>query len=106
VLELAELWVNSNPALAPKAEQLFRAAQCYSKNKPLERAQRGIFFALYYQGKMNEALAQSDYLIQTWPQSGQYQQLNKMVLGVLARNNKGNHLKPDTTVKQAMATCS
>jgi hypothetical protein len=105
-LELAELWVNSNPALAPNAERLFRAAQCYNKDEPLERAQRGIFFALYYQGKMNDALIQSEYLKQTWPQSAQYQRLNAMVLSVLARNNNGKNVKPNIPVKLAMATCN
>ncbi len=36
LIELANLWVNSNPQLAPNAEKLFRGAQCYYGNQPLE----------------------------------------------------------------------
>lgn len=102
MLELAELWVNSNPALAPNAEVLFRAAQCSKGNEPLEEAQSGLFFAFYYQGKMNDALRQSEYLKQTWPQEERYQRLNKMVQSVLARSGKTKALPP---TKSSMTTC-
>jgi hypothetical protein len=103
ILELAKLWVNSNPALAPNAEKLFRGAQCYKGNEPLEEAQKGLFFAFYYQGKMKEALMQSEYLKQTWPQNGQYRQLNEMTRAVLSRAGNTKALAP---IKVAMATCN
>lgn len=106
LITLAELWVNSKPDLAPKAEQLFRAAQCYNKDEPLERAQRGIFFALYYQGKKKEAWLQSEYLKQTWPESEQYRKLNDIARNVMVRSNGGKEMKQDAPVKMAMATCS
>lgn len=103
ILELAKLWVNSNPALAPNAEKLFRGAQCYKGNEPLEEAQKGLFFAFYYQGKMKEALMQSEYLKQTWPQNEQYRRFNEMTHAVLSRAGNTKALAP---IKVAMATCN
>lgn len=103
LLELAKLWVNSDPALAPNAEKLFRSAQCYEGNEPLEEAQKGLFFAFYYQGKMKEALGQSEYLKQTWPQNQQYRQFNEMTRAVLGRARDARALAP---TKVAMATCN
>ncbi|CAN5377894.1 hypothetical protein BH11PSE11_BH11PSE11_26220 [soil metagenome] len=88
MLDLGNLWVNSNPALAPNAEKLFRAAQCLRGEVPLERAQQGLFFALYYQAKMSEAFNQSQYLVKTWPNSQKYRTLNDTVRGVLEKNGK------------------
>ncbi|WP_310600112.1 hypothetical protein [Desulfobulbus sp.] len=82
---LATLWVNSNPALAPEAEKLFRNAQCRQGREPVEEAQRGLFFAFYYQGKMREALRQSEYLLQTWPDNEQYRRYNETIRAVLLR---------------------
>ena len=105
LLELAKLWVNSDPALAPKAEKLFRAAQCYKGTEPVEEAQKGIFFALYYQGKMPEALRQSEYLIQIWPENSLYQKLNEITKTVLARGKTGEKKRPPAPAKLTMATC-
>lgn len=103
ILELAKLWVNSNPALAPNAEELFRGAQCYKGNEPIEEAQKGLFFAFYYQGKMKEALRQSEYLKQTWPENGQYRQFNEMTRAALSRGGDTKALAP---IKVAMVTCN
>lgn len=86
LLRLGQLWVNSSPQLAPRAEMLFRAAQCIQGAKPLEDAQRGLFFAFYYQAKMREAYLQGQYLTQTWPQNRQYPALYDMVRSVLGRS--------------------
>lgn len=100
LLTLAKLWVNSDPALAPEAEKKFRLAQCVTGAAPLEEAQRGMFFAFYYQGKIKEALQQANYLTATWPQTAQYAELAKMSQSVLKRT--GGH--PDAT-PPTMATC-
>ncbi|MDR3630543.1 MAG: hypothetical protein P4L42_09410 [Desulfocapsaceae bacterium] len=105
LLELAKLWVNSDPALAPEAEKLFRGAQCYKGDEPLEEAQKGIFFALYYQGKMAAALRQSEYLKLTWPGNPQYQELYEMTRTVLARSNPKGGVKKHKSAKPPMATC-
>lgn len=105
-VELANLWVNSDKNLAPEAEKLFRGAQCYTGSEPLEDAQRGIFFALYYQGNVEEALRQSEYLMQTWPENAQYKDFNKMTLSVLARSNMKADTKTSAPIKLAMATCN
>lgn len=103
ILELAKLWVNSEPELAPNAEKLFRSAQCYKGSEPIEEAQRGIFFALYYQGKMKDALWQSEYLRQTWPRNEQYRQFNEMTRAALGHEGD---IKALTPTKVAMASCN
>lgn len=75
LLELGTLWVHSWPALAPNAEALFRTAQCRHGSEPLETAQRGLFFSLYFQGRLTEALSQVEWLHQHWPASDEYRQL-------------------------------
>ena len=85
ITTLGRLWVNSNPSLAPEAEKLFRDAQCRNGDKPVEDAQRGLFFAFYYQGKVREALYLSEYLQQTWPHNELYRRFNAMVRAVLLR---------------------
>lgn len=85
LLALGRLWVNSRPDLAPKAENLFRAAQCFTGEVPLEEAQRGMFFAFYFQGRMQAALQQSEYLVKTWPDVKRYRELSDMVRSVVAR---------------------
>jgi len=102
LLELGRLWVNSDPALAPNAEKLFRAAQCYQGSEPLEEAQSGLFFAFYYQGKMRDALRQSEYLRRTWPENGQYRRFNETARAVLSRAGDSNSFTPSEV---AMATC-
>ena len=102
MLALGKLWVNSNPALAPDAEKLFRGAQCYKGSEPLEEAQNGLFFALYFQGRMSEALRQIEYLAQTWPQKEQYQRLREITRGVVGR---GGEVEDQGAVKFAMASC-
>lgn len=106
LLTLGTLWVNSQPALAPRAEQLFRAAQCYAGQRPIEQAQRGIFFALYYQGKMQAATAQSEYLSTTWPENDNYRQLRSIVKSVLNRKGEAQSELVDHTTTVTMATCS
>ncbi|MBL8491362.1 MAG: hypothetical protein JNM82_11335 [Rhodocyclaceae bacterium] len=102
LVELGRLWVNSNPALAPNAEMLFRGAQCHKGNEPLEEAQKGLFFAFYYQGKLREALRQSEYLVQTWPGNEQYRKLNELTRAALARAGDAT---PPAPGKVAMASC-
>ena len=87
-IELGMLLVNAKAELAPKAEELFRRAQELSGNKPLEDAQRGIFFALYYQGRMKSALAQANLLVKNWPSVEQYSKLRQLTSDVLARTSK------------------
>jgi hypothetical protein len=106
IIELAKLWVNSSPNLAPNAEQLFLAAQCFSGSKPHEDAQKGLFFALYYQGKMNAALQQAKFLTQTWPKNQEYQSYYNMTLGVVARDKTNSASADDKSIKVAMATCT
>jgi hypothetical protein len=106
MIELATLWVNSNPKLAPNAENLFRGAQCYHGDEPLETAQRGVFFALYYQGKMKEALRQSEYLTKAWPQNEEYRKLNEMTRSVVARTKKDTDAKEPIADKLVMASCN
>jgi hypothetical protein len=105
LLELARLWVNSNPNFAQKAELLFRSAQCYNGRQPLEEAQQGIFFALYYQGKVKEAFKQSAYLVKTWPQNEKYLKLKEMTRTVLERKNKDSDIKEPDLGKLVMAGC-
>lgn len=100
LLTLAKLWVNSDPALAPEAEKKFRQAQCVVGQAPIEEAQRGLFFAFYYQGKIKEALQQANYLKTTWPQTAQYTELASMSRSVLKRT--GGHAE---TAPPTMATC-
>lgn len=103
MLQLGKLWVDSDTALAPSSEKLFRAAQCNKGLEPLEEAQRGLFFAFYYQGKMRDALRQSEYLKQAWPKNEQYQRLNEMTRTVLSRAGDSKALAPS---KVAMVTCN
>lgn len=96
LLELAELWVNSRPDLANKAEKLFHEAQCYSGPNPLEEAQNGLFFALYYQGKMLEAYEQAVFLHQTWATNPRYGSFVTMTSNNLKKN------KPDMALPEPM----
>lgn len=75
LLELGQLWVYSWPALAPNAEMLLRSAQCHHGDEPLEPAQRGLFFALYFQNRLGEAARQIEYLRSTWPAREEYTRL-------------------------------
>ena len=86
---LGSLWVHSDPSLAAKAEGLFRAAQCFKGKEPIERAQAGMFFALYYQGKVIEAYRQSEFLVSNWPKDEKYRILNETTRDVLARSAAG-----------------
>lgn len=97
LLDMGRLLVNSRPELAPDAEKLFLTSQCAHGNKPLEEAQRGLFFALYYQGRMAEALRQANYLATIWPKETQYQKLVDMTNSVIGRaNESGTPLAPLT----------
>lgn len=102
LIGLGSLWVNSNQSLAPQAEELFRAAQCYTGGEPLEEAQNGLFFAFYYQGKMLDAYRQTEFLLKTWPKNEKYQRLNETTLEVLTRKDNG---KPPVSADIAMVTC-
>jgi hypothetical protein len=107
LLDLGTLWVHSWPALAPNAEALLRTAQCYHGSQPLEVAQRGVFFALYFQGKVREAARQADYLQRTWPGRDEYARLQEMVLSVLARQDRdaGTSPAPADSNPPVMASC-
>lgn len=102
LIGLGSLWVNSNQSLAPQAEELFRAAQCYTGREPLEEAQNGLFFAFYYQGKMLEAYRQTEFLLKTWPKNENYRRLNETTLEVLTRKDNG---KSPVSADIAMVTC-
>lgn len=99
ILALATLWVNSRPDLAGKAELLFRAAHCNLGDKPLEEAQRGLFFAFYYQGKFVDAWRQAQYLTHTWPEQKNYATL--LDLGRNAAQKQGA-----AAPQVAMTTCT
>ena len=101
LLELGELWVNSDGSLAAGAEKLFIAAQCYTGKQPLEIAQRGIFFALYYQGRLQEAYAQVTFLAETWPDQQIYKHLQAMTQSVIERSEA----KPLLPEILAMTSC-
>lgn len=103
ILALGHLWVNSRPDLAKNAEELFRAAQCYTGEAPLEAAQNGLFFALYYQGKLKEAYDQAQFLKHNWPNDPAYGSLVETVRSVLQK--KGERL-PEEPTRYAMATCA
>ena len=100
ILALATLYINSNIELAPKAELLFRAAQCYSDPTPNESAQSGLFFAYYYQGNIALAYRQAALLKKLWPNNG-YEELFNMAGDVLNRRNES---LPDTSTLVA-ASC-
>ena len=102
ILALAHLWVNSRPDLAKNAEELFRAAQCNMGEKPLEEAQNGLFFAVYYQGRIKEAYSQAQFLKQTWPNNPEYGTLLDTARSVLVK--KGERL-PEEPIHSALAGC-
>ena len=87
LLLLANHWVNSEISFAPKAEKLYLAAQCYHGVEPLEEAQRGFFFALYYQGKIQDAVRQAKYLADTWSETPEYKTLFSMTRDILAKKH-------------------
>ncbi|MBC7952881.1 MAG: hypothetical protein H7Z12_13820 [Rhodospirillaceae bacterium] len=91
ILGLANMWVNSSPDYAPRAENLFRAAQCLHENVPLEEAQRGLFFAFYYQGRIEDAGRQAEFLAAQWPNVQMYRKLDEMAASVLERQGKSRH---------------
>lgn len=101
LLTLADLWVNSRPDLAGKAESLYRAAQCAAGDKPLEGAQRGLFFAFYYQGKVFDAWRQADFLRRSWPDLALYGTL--LEIGAKATGKQGAAPEP---AQAAMIACS
>jgi len=73
--------------------------------QPLKEAQQGIFFALYYQGKVKEAFKQSAYLVKTWPQNEQYLKLKEITRTVLGRSKKDSDIKEPDPSKLIMASC-
>lgn len=87
ILDLANLYVNSNPDLAPKAELLYKGAQCFLDPEPEEKAQRGLFFAYFYQGELDLAYKQTLVLNKLWPKNG-YEKLVDMSTSVLKRKNE------------------
>jgi hypothetical protein len=88
LIELGQLYVNSYPQLAPRAEQLFERAQTAHGQTPLEDAQRGLFFAYYYQGQIDKASAQAESLVAHWPANAGYRRLQDMVISVKNRAAK------------------
>ena len=44
-----------------------------------------MFFALYYQGKMQDAFREATYLAKTWPKNEQYQRLRDTTSAVARR---------------------
>lgn len=104
LLDLGTLWVHSWPALAPNAESLLRTAQCHHGAQPLEVAQRGVFFALYFQGKVREAVQQIDYMQQVWPEHDEYTRLGEMAHADLGRIGTGLHQVGPVSVRSGPAT--
>jgi tetratricopeptide (TPR) repeat protein len=102
ILNLANLWVNSRPDLAKNAENLFRAAQCNAGVEPLEEAQRGLFFALHYQGRFAEAYTQAQFLAKRWPEVTAYGGFLDMERSVLSRKGEA---PPETPSQPVLATC-
>jgi len=90
LLALGRLYINSSPERAPRAEVLFNRAQAASGPAPLEEAPRGLFFAYYYQGQIDKALRQTEFLVATWPKVEVYGEIHRMVLEVKNRDNKKN----------------
>ena len=88
ILDLGNLWVNSNPMNAPRAEKAFLAAQCLHGTVPPEEAQRGLFFAYYYQGRMQDAKERTAFLRAHWPDEKVYQEMDDNTAEVLKRNNE------------------
>ena len=86
LLGLGTMLVNTNPTYAGDAKALFLSAQCYHGKEPLEEAQRGLFFANYYMGKLPEAKERSRYLVKQWPDNATYRKLDGIVDAVLARS--------------------
>jgi tetratricopeptide (TPR) repeat protein len=102
LLALGQLWVNGRRAFSEKAERLFREAQCHLGDTPLEEAQRGLFFALYNQGKIREATSQAQYLHQTWPANQAYASF--VEFGRMDLDKKGEPA-PEPPNQLASATC-
>ncbi len=106
LLTLGRLLVNSTPEFAPEAEKLFRAAQCVHGERPLAEAQSGLFFALYYQGKMAEALGRAHLLVSTWPQDQQYQRLYDTARAVVERTMSPEVLRDTLAVPVQPEDCA
>lgn len=87
-LSLAQLYVNTSPEYAGKAEKLFLEAQKLYGEKPLYDAYEGLFFAYYYQGKMKEALTDIESAAKQWPQDEKIASLHKVINEVMARGGK------------------
>lgn len=95
IQELGNLYVNTGPEFSERAINLFLAAQCLSGEVPNEVAQRGLFFALYYQGKIPEAYKQLQILNKYWPNNDNYTHLEKMMWDRFAKAiNSSNLQKP------------
>jgi hypothetical protein len=105
LLVLGRLWVNSRPDMAPEAEKIFLTAQCGHGPEPLEEAQRGLFFSLYYQGKMVDALRQANYLATTWPKKAQYQEMAEMTRSVLERAKESDKPRKPLTSPPGLEDC-
>jgi tetratricopeptide (TPR) repeat protein len=103
---LGSHWVNSHLELAPNAEHLFIAAQCYQGTELLEDAQRGLFFALYYQGKTEQAAKQAKFLADTWPQVSAYKTLFETALGVLEKKNPTKAKEIKDTPAKSLISCA
>lgn len=93
ILDLANMWVNSGPEKAPRAEKLYRAVQCLHDAKPVEEAQRGLFFAFFYQGLIEEAKRQAEFLVAQWPEVKIYRDLDGIAGSALER--QGTPRRPD-----------
>ena len=105
LLLLGTHWVNSEISLALKAEKLFLAAQCFHGTEPLEEAQRGLFFALYYQGKIKEATEQAQFLKQQWANESAYKQLYNMALGVLSKKSPEQAIQLEHNTPKSQMVC-
>lgn len=102
---LANHWVNSEISFAAKAEKLYIAAQCYHGDEPLEEVQRGLFFAFYYQGKMQKAAKQAKFLSDKWSKTPEYKTIADMALEVLAKKHPVEAKKIKDNVSKTMISC-
>jgi tetratricopeptide (TPR) repeat protein len=103
---LANHWVNSEIGFASRAEKLYIAAQCYHGDEPLEEVQRGLFFAFYYQGKIQEAAKQARFLTDKWSEIPEYKTLSSMALEVLAKKHLAEAKKISGSSPKTMISCT
>lgn len=79
LLGLGFLYVNTNLKLAPQAELLFLQAQKSKGAELLVSAHRGLIFAYYYQGKMEDAKREVDLVRKFEPNNKTLAELQEII---------------------------